>query len=355
MFDDDDGISEVAEAGKGEDEAFGVAGMEADTGFIEDEEGMDESGAETGGEVDSLGFTAGKGAGGSVEGQVAEADLDQEAESGADLFEGEGEGVMGGGVGAGGKLVDQFQGVGDGQGVNVGEGEGLGRVLGVGKEPEQGIGLEPAATAGGAGSVGAIAGEEHADVHFVGFGFEPFEVAADAVPGVGPFVAMAVVGVAFEDPALVFRGQVTEGDMQGDSGFTGEAGEISQGFGAGTGLPGFNGALGEREGAIGNGEVIVDGDDATEAFAFRAGAEGMVEAEEGGGRRGVFEVAGGAVQVLGEGSGGEGRGGGKGDRDEGEAAMAEVVGLFASFDEAVAVAREGAEAVEDDSEVGWGG
>lgn len=58
------------------------------------------------------------------------------------------------------------------------------------------------------------------------------------------------------------------------------------------------------------------------------------------------------MEVLGEGAWGGGRGMGKWDRDEGETAVAEVVGLFAGFDEAGAVAGQGAEAVEDDGEVG---
>jgi hypothetical protein len=58
VFDDDDRVSAVAETVEDPDEAVGVAGMQADGGFVEHVEGVDQAGAEAGGEVDPFGFTA---------------------------------------------------------------------------------------------------------------------------------------------------------------------------------------------------------------------------------------------------------------------------------------------------------
>ena len=81
MFDNEDGIASSAEFAEEIEEATGVAGVEADTGFIEDEERAGEASPETVGEVDALEFPAGKSAGGAVEGEVAEAHADQIAEA----------------------------------------------------------------------------------------------------------------------------------------------------------------------------------------------------------------------------------------------------------------------------------
>ncbi len=66
VLDDEDGIAEVAQLMEDFDEAGGVAGVEADGRFVEDVAGAHEPGAETGGELDALGFAAGEGGGQAV-------------------------------------------------------------------------------------------------------------------------------------------------------------------------------------------------------------------------------------------------------------------------------------------------
>jgi hypothetical protein len=61
--------------------------MEADGGLVEDVEGADEPRAEGCGELDALRFAAGEGGAEAVEGEVFEADLDEEVDALADLFE----------------------------------------------------------------------------------------------------------------------------------------------------------------------------------------------------------------------------------------------------------------------------
>ena len=85
VFDDDEGVALVAEAVHDADEALDVAGVEADGGFVEHEQGAGQGCAEAGGEVDALDLAAGEGAGGAVECEIAEADLVEVGEAGGDF------------------------------------------------------------------------------------------------------------------------------------------------------------------------------------------------------------------------------------------------------------------------------
>ena len=85
MFDNDQGVSLVAEAVHDADEAVDVAGVEADGGLVEDEERAGQRRAEAGGEVDALDLAAGEGAGLAVEGEVAQAHLFEVVEAGNDF------------------------------------------------------------------------------------------------------------------------------------------------------------------------------------------------------------------------------------------------------------------------------
>ena len=53
-------------------------------------------------------------------------------------------------------------------------------------------------------------------------------------------------------------------------------------------LPGFYDAPGDSEGAVGKSQRFINFDDSTESAASGAGAEGMIEREEGG--RGLVEI-----------------------------------------------------------------
>jgi hypothetical protein len=110
VLDDNDGVAEVSQVLKGADEAGVVGGVEADGGLVADVEDAGKAGADLGGEADALGLAAGEGAGRAAQGEVAEADIVQEAEAGDDLFDyglGDGAlswgeslpGAVGGGVG----------------------------------------------------------------------------------------------------------------------------------------------------------------------------------------------------------------------------------------------------------------
>ena len=87
MLDDDDGVAHVAQALQGGDEAVVVAGVEADGGLVEDVEDAHQARPHLARQPDALGLAAGQRGGRSVERQVVQADVHQEAEPTADLLQ----------------------------------------------------------------------------------------------------------------------------------------------------------------------------------------------------------------------------------------------------------------------------
>ena len=58
VFDHDDGIAQVAQAGKRAQQAFVVALVQADRGFVEHVHHAHQAGADLAGQADALGFAA---------------------------------------------------------------------------------------------------------------------------------------------------------------------------------------------------------------------------------------------------------------------------------------------------------
>lgn len=82
MFNHDDRAAAVAEAGEGPVQAVNIAGMEADTGFIENVGYPGETGSGLSGESDPLSLSAAEGVERAVEAEIVEPDLDEETEAG---------------------------------------------------------------------------------------------------------------------------------------------------------------------------------------------------------------------------------------------------------------------------------
>jgi hypothetical protein len=267
---DEDGIASSAEFSKEVEEATCIARMEADTGFIEDEESAGETGAEAVGKVDALEFATWESAGGSVEREVAEAHTDQVAEAVTNI----GERGLDGGIFRF-YFLEEIREFGERERIEFGHGFAC-------EVPEAGFGAVAMARTVGTDAVSAVAGEKHADVHFVGFGFEPAEEAADSVPvtripefGQGAGAA----SLAFDDKGLLLGGEFVERNFERD--FAAAAGffEGLLTLFVGVGLPRFDHASCDGELAVGEGEGLIDFDNPTEAAASGAGAEGMVERE----------------------------------------------------------------------------
>src|SRR5688500_3996860 len=85
MLDDEDGIAEIAQARKRVEEAIVVALVEANAWFVQDVEHADKAGADLRGEANALGFAAAERAAFAIQREIAETNVFQEAEAGADF------------------------------------------------------------------------------------------------------------------------------------------------------------------------------------------------------------------------------------------------------------------------------
>ncbi|MGC4012846.1 MAG: hypothetical protein QM805_30120 [Pseudomonas sp.] len=87
MLDHDHGVAEIAQMGQSAQQALVVALMQADRRFVEDVHDADQARANLAGQADALRLAAGQRVGAAVEGQIVEADIDQEMQALADFLE----------------------------------------------------------------------------------------------------------------------------------------------------------------------------------------------------------------------------------------------------------------------------
>ena len=87
VLDDDHGVAEVAQALERAEQAVVVALVQADGGLVQHVEHAGEAGADLRGEADALAFAARQRAGGARQGEVVEADVDEELQPLADLLQ----------------------------------------------------------------------------------------------------------------------------------------------------------------------------------------------------------------------------------------------------------------------------
>ena len=138
-------------------------------------------------------------------------------------------------------------------------------------------------------------------MHLVGLRLEPGEEPADAVPLPLPVAASARLAVP--DQALHALGQIRPGHVGGQPLALQEALEVVLAVAVEAGLERLHGPAGERPARVGDHQLGVDRHRAPEALAGRAGADGVVEREEGRRGVGVGDVAARAVQRLAEAAG----------------------------------------------------
>lgn len=151
--------------------------------------------------------------------------------------------------------------------------------------PAEGIGLEASGSAVGAGDVGTVAGEEDADVHLVGVLFQPVEEAFDAVPALAVPIVFgwfgAKGGFAEEDEVALSLGELVEGLLGGNFEAFAGADEVVLALAVDLAFEGADCSVVDRLRHVGDGEAVVDFDDASEAAAFGAGSKGGVEGKDG--------------------------------------------------------------------------
>ena len=95
-------------------------------------------------------------------------------------------------------------------------------------------------------------------------------------------------------------GEVGEGEVGGDAEAAGGLDEVLLRLAIDLAFPAFERAVVDGLGAVGDGEAVVDLDDATETAAGGAGAKGGVEGEERGGGGAETLAGGGGVKAAGE-------------------------------------------------------
>ena len=101
VFDHDHGVARIGERADDANQPVQIARVQADRGFVEHEQRVDQRGAETRGEINPLDLAAGECAGGAIQRQVAEPDLFKVTQPGDNGVVGEIALVVGGGILAG--------------------------------------------------------------------------------------------------------------------------------------------------------------------------------------------------------------------------------------------------------------
>jgi len=180
VLDHHQGVAGITQPLHDADDAADVACVQADGGFVQHEQGVDQRGSERRGEIDALYLASRQGARLAVEIQIAQAHIGEVPEARADFPEQQIGGLI--------ERRRQFEGgekfaaAIDGQQHQLADGE-----PGIADAPQQRLGLEARAAARGAFGVRAVSRQQHADVHLVGPGLEPGEETPYSIPDIlGP-------------------------------------------------------------------------------------------------------------------------------------------------------------------------
>ena len=299
MFDDEEGVALVAQVFHDADEPSHVARVQADARLVKDEQRVDERCAETGRQVDALDLAAGERAGRPVQIQVSKANGDQVTQPRDDLLlQHFRAGII---RREGQRSHDRLQ-PRDRELRQLGQVESGQERVPYWRGPArsghetvvQGRRLETPAVAIGTKRVGPVAAQQHADVHLVGLGFEPVEIAFDPVPAAARpefLVVDASTTFALDDEFLVRFREVFKRHVHVD--FLSGAGseQIALALGGLPTLERFDYPPRNREPFVRQGTVEVDPDGPPEPPALRARAHRVVERKEAG-RRGLdIEIA----------------------------------------------------------------
>src|SRR5580700_140264 len=112
-------------------------------------------------------------------------------------------------------------------------------------------------------------------MHLVGFGLEPGEETARAVPDL-----LLPRAFALDHPLTRLLGQIAPRHIDRNAALPGEAQQVVLAFLVGWRLPGPHRARGQRFAVVGNDQAVVDADHAAEATAGVAGADRGIEREQ---------------------------------------------------------------------------
>ena len=169
VFDHAHRVAALLERADSFDQAIDIGRVQADRGFVEHVEHVHETGAERGGEGDSLGFAAAECAQRAIEREVAQANRFEVAQPSLHLFE---HGAADGAI-----VIGEYKSAKKGDGVLNFERAEFGDIFAADLSGQR-LGTQPRALTQRAEPITAPAAEKHAQVHFIFALFEPFEKAA---------------------------------------------------------------------------------------------------------------------------------------------------------------------------------
>ncbi len=263
VLDHEQRIAQVAQPLEDLDQAARVARVQADGRLVEDVERAHQARAQRRGELNPLRFAAGKRRGQPVQREVVEPHFVEKAQPLLNFFQ------------------DLF---GDHR-------FGGAQLQAVEKRPRflhrhpadfcdrapsdlhgAGLGAQARAMAVGTSGVAAIAAEKYAHVQLVLFPLQPGEKALHAQE--------IFLAVALEDRVALRRGQVAEGNVDGNALGARVAAHVHGDLAVARLGPRLDGAVGERFGFVRHDAVEIEIHRVAEALAARAGAVGIVEREE---------------------------------------------------------------------------
>ncbi len=289
VLDHDHAVAQVAQLPQGFDQAVVVALVQADGRFVEHVHDAGQARADLAGQADALGLAAGQGVGAPVQGQVAQAHVDQEVQPGADFLD---DAVGDLAPRAVRRPVEEpLPAVGQRQGFDFIQGAAA-PLAGAGilaDEDVAGLGAQAGAPAFRTEDQMAQPAELLAHGAGMRFAPAPFQVGDDALEGVplqGGDAALAqvlegdllAVG-AVQDVMAHVRIQRLEGRVQVEAVVPRQAGHhgVAEGVAA---VPAVDGAGGQAQLGEGDDARRVEGFHLAQAVAGRTGAGGVVEAEQ---------------------------------------------------------------------------
>ena len=299
VLDHHQGVARIAQAQHGLGDAVHVPWMQTDAGLVQHEQGVHQGGAQGRGQVDALHLATTQGAALPVQAEVANADIAQVFQAGADFFQQQMQRLL---LGLGvrrergvlrhvleevAQPVDWHQ----HQVVQTQAWQGFqlrpapshtqrhetlgcrhGRVgtRHAADAPQQAVGLQTRATAIAARRVAAVLGQQDADVHLVGLGFQVFEKPLDPIPLLVPFAGP--VGRAIDHPVALGGVELGPGGVAGNACGFGVAHQIVLAFLPSRGLHRLDGTGAQGEFLVGNHQAVVHPDHPAKALALGASA-----------------------------------------------------------------------------------
>ena len=154
-----------------------------------------------------------------------------------------------------------------------------------------------------------------------------------------------IVGIAVHHETLMVFTQVLKRNVHRHLVRLAGLEKIVLGLEARAGLPWLDHASSDGEGAVGQGEMVVNSDDPPETFACGTCAHGVVEAEERGGWIAVFNIALGAMQSVRKSARSP-----IGKPVNAQPAFAKMIGMFTTLDKPRAIPILSSEAILNNDE-----